>query len=139
MHSGYIKFQIKYESCVNPKSCHQNCYEHLDNHIQENFLSCIWNAYSVTDGPSIIHEFASMTILLIISLTVPLDSVREHLICIPRSAVDNSKALLILSGVARGFGQQHITVCELGTFHLIGMTVDQWSLFLDLRCKVMPR
>ncbi|KAK9907206.1 hypothetical protein M0R45_002208 [Rubus argutus] len=64
----------------------------------------IW-AGLFSDSPAIIHEFASMTLLLIISLTV-------YRFCIS------------VQGVARGCGWQHLAVyVNLGTFHLIGMTV----------------
>ncbi|KAF4386628.1 hypothetical protein F8388_006583 [Cannabis sativa] len=64
----------------------------------------IW-AGTYSDSSDIIKSFASMTPLLAISMTV--DSFQG-----------------VLSGVARGFGWQHIVVyVNLATFYIVGMTV----------------
>ncbi|OMO73227.1 Multi antimicrobial extrusion protein [Corchorus olitorius] len=64
----------------------------------------IWAGF-FSNSSEIIHEFASMTPLLLVSITI--DSFQG-----------------VLSGVARGSGWQHLAVwANLGTFYLIGMPI----------------
>ncbi|XP_038685605.1 protein DETOXIFICATION 19-like isoform X1 [Tripterygium wilfordii] len=77
----------------------------------------IW-AGLFSDSPAIVIEFASMTPLLAISIT--LDAVQG-----------------VLSGVARGCGWQHLAVyANLATFYLIGMPI---ASLLGLKLKLYAK
>ncbi|CAK9182994.1 unnamed protein product [Ilex paraguariensis] len=84
-------------------------------------LSTLW-----LDSQVIIHKFASMTLLLLVSIMF--DSVQG-----------------VLSGVARGCGWQHLAVCiNLATFYFIGLPIacilgfkvklHATGLWMDLIC-----